>query len=125
MNTRLASEAVEDGYRVNDPAVVFAPATSNDDATCIVDATVEGVPDFLSHAKHGDYLAEDNSTGAYIHSAMFLAYDNNTGECWTLDGNAAGVSEEGRNRLGGHEVWVRQQNCDVIAGWGEIITDML
>ena len=44
MNTRLASEAVEDGYRVNDPAVVFAPATSNDDATCIVDATVEGVP---------------------------------------------------------------------------------
>lgn len=78
-------------------------------------------------AKPGDYLAEDTDLdGAVNHSAMFLAWDNGTGDIITLDGNTNGYTDldDGSGREG-DEVSLRRRDPAVIVGWGRLGVSML
>ena len=90
--------------------------------------SVSTASDFVDGANRGDYLAIDRGNGSINHSCLFLAYDQATGNCWTLDGNGTGSADCNtgyETRRGGDEVWIRETPPDDVAGWGKIVPAML
>jgi hypothetical protein len=80
------------------------------------------------YGRHGDYIMEDfDQDGGGDHAAMFLAYDKFTGQYWTLEGNAGGITQSAKykKRGGSNEAVVNLSPIDDAGGWGQLRLNML